>query len=217
ALCARCRQGWQEGAGAQIAVDAAAVDRALCDAQHIGSLDGPEPERAHQDVPPSTVRFVWRRDGGRCRVDGCRSARGLELHHIVHRADGGGHDALNLVILCSACHLAHHRGTLTVTGTADHLEVHRPGQAASLKDARQPSTGAPSATKAGTHTDATLRSTGAARSCGDSVNTTPLIHDAPDPAEPDPSSSLADRIPGAHVGAVKAAVAIANADDTNTV
>jgi len=27
--------------------------------------------------------------------------------------------------LCSACHLAHHRGALAITGTADHFEVRR--------------------------------------------------------------------------------------------
>jgi hypothetical protein len=128
-VCQRCRQGWQEGAGAQVAIEPAAVDRALCDAQHIGSIDGTAPERAHQEIPPSVVRLVWRRDGGRCRVPGCRSARGLEIHHLVHRADGGNHDASNLALLCSACHLAHHRGALTISGTADHLEVHRPAQA----------------------------------------------------------------------------------------
>lgn len=124
-VCERCRQGWQDGAGAKIAISPAAVERAACDAQHIGSLDGIEPERAYQDVPPSIVRFVWRRDGGRCRVPGCRSARGLEIHHLIHRTDGGSHDALNLALLCSSCHLAHHRGALTISGTADHLEVHR--------------------------------------------------------------------------------------------
>jgi len=96
-VCQRCRRGWQEGAGAQIAIDPESVDRAMCDAQHIGSIDGSGPERAYQDIPPSVARFVWRRDGGRCRVDGCRSARGLELHHVVHRADGGSHDANNIV------------------------------------------------------------------------------------------------------------------------
>ena len=128
-VCERCRRGWQDGAGAPVAIEASAVERAMCDAQHIGSIDGGEPERAYQDVPPSVVRFVWRRDGGRCRVPGCRSARGLEIHHLVHRADGGNHDALNLALLCSACHLAHHRGALTITGTADDLVVHRPGEA----------------------------------------------------------------------------------------
>ncbi len=134
-VCQRCRQGWQAGAGAQVAIEPAAIDRAMCDAQHIGSIDSTVPERAYQDIPPSTARLVWRRDGGRCRVPGCRSARGLEIHHLVHRADGGGHDASNLCLLCSACHLAHHRGALTITGTADQLEVRCPGQAPQAGDA----------------------------------------------------------------------------------
>jgi hypothetical protein len=130
-VCERCRQGWQDGAGAKIAVNSAAVERAMCDAQHIGSIEGATPERAHQDVPPSVARLVWRRDGGRCRVPGCRSARGIEIHHLVHRIDGGSHDALNLALLCSACHLAHHRGALTITGTAEHLEVRRSAEPSS--------------------------------------------------------------------------------------
>jgi hypothetical protein len=116
-VCERCGQGWQAGAGANIAIDDAAVERAMCDAQHLGSLDGSAPERAYQDIPPSVVRFVWRRDGGRCRVPGCRSARGIEVHHIIHRADGGTHEPMNLILACSSCHLAHHRGALSISGT----------------------------------------------------------------------------------------------------
>jgi hypothetical protein len=134
-VCERCRQGWQDGAGVKIAVAPATVERAMCDAQHIGSIDGDAPERAYQDIPPSIVRFVWRRDGGRCRIDGCRSARGLEIHHIVHRANGGGDDPSNLVLTCSACHSAHHAGTLTISGTADHLEVRRPAMQHSAAEA----------------------------------------------------------------------------------
>ena len=104
-LCSRCRQGWQHGAGVSVPVGPAAVERAECDAQRIGSLDGAAPERATQDIPPATVRFVLRRDQGRCRVPGCRSARGLEVHHIHHRAHGGRHDAANLITLCSACQM----------------------------------------------------------------------------------------------------------------
>jgi len=125
-VCERCAQGWQESAGAKLPISAAALERATCDAQHIGSLDGAVPERAHQDIPPSVARLVWRRDGGRCRVPGCRSTRGLEIHHLVHRADGGNHDAMNLALTCSSCHIAHHRGVLTITGTADHIVVQRP-------------------------------------------------------------------------------------------
>jgi hypothetical protein len=81
-------------------------------------------------------------------VPGCRSSRGLECHHRVHRADGGSHDTSNLVLLCSSCHLAHHRGTLTISGTADQLEVHRPAQVSRSFDSVESSGGslpAPSA------------------------------------------------------------------------
>jgi hypothetical protein len=135
-VCERCKQGWQDGAGVAVPIRAAAVDRALCDAQQLGSLDGDAPARAYQDVAPSVARFVRRRDHGRCRVPGCRSSRGLETHHIVHREHGGGHEASNLILLCSSCHAAHHDGILTITGTADALTVSRPGDAA----ADQPST-----------------------------------------------------------------------------
>jgi hypothetical protein len=150
-VCARCDRASQEAAGAAIPIDAAALDRARCDAQHVGSIDptglrpapraepagspprdsltrisGDVPERAQQDVPPSVVRFVWRRDGGRCQTPGCRSSVGLELHHVVHRADGGSHDPSNLRLHCGACHLALHRGTLAIaTSASGRLEVRR--------------------------------------------------------------------------------------------
>ncbi len=125
-VCARCKQGWQDGAGAVIPVDAATVARADCDAQMIGSIDGDTPERASQTVPPSVVRLVWRRDHGRCQTPGCRSARGVEIHHIIARADGGSHEPSNLSLRCSACHAATHRELLTITGTApDHIETIR--------------------------------------------------------------------------------------------
>ena len=132
-VCERCDQGWQEAAGVHVPVEAATVDRARCDAQHLGALEADRPERAVQDIPPSVARLVWRRDGGRCQTPGCRSARGLELHHIVARADGGSHDPSNLTLRCSACHAGHHAGTLTIRGTApDQLETirRRPDHAA---------------------------------------------------------------------------------------
>ncbi|MEO7732918.1 MAG: HNH endonuclease signature motif containing protein, partial [Kofleriaceae bacterium] len=135
-VCARCQQGWQDGAGTTVPIGPGAVERAYCDAQHIGSLDGAVPERAYQDVPPSVARFVRRRDGGRCRVPGCRSSRSLELHHVIHREHGGTHDALNLILACSSCHQAHHDGRLLISGDAEHLEVRRvvPAGAAGSRD-----------------------------------------------------------------------------------
>ena len=121
----------------------------MCDAQHIGSIDGTEPERAYQDIPPSVARLVWRRDGGRCRVPGCRSSRGLELHHLIHRADGGTHEASNLGLVCAACHQAHHDGRLTISGTVDQIEVHRRG---AHVDATESVT---AAARPGAHVDAT--------------------------------------------------------------
>jgi hypothetical protein len=58
-------------------------------------------------------------------VPGCRSARNIEVHHIVHREDGGSHEPTNLVCLCGGHHDAHHNGTLIIRGTADALEVIR--------------------------------------------------------------------------------------------
>src|SRR6185436_15328381 len=63
-VCERCGQGWQHGAGVKLPVDAPTVDQAHCDAQHIGSLDADRPSRAHQEIPPATVRLVLHRDGG---------------------------------------------------------------------------------------------------------------------------------------------------------
>jgi hypothetical protein len=129
-VCERCKHGWQEGGGELVPVGSAVVERAACDAQWIGSIAeaARAPVKASQDVPPAVVRFVYRRDHGRCRVPRCRSTRCLEIHHIIHRANGGTHDVSNLVLTCSSCHQAHHDGRLVISGTADQLEVTRPAE-----------------------------------------------------------------------------------------
>ena len=124
-ICDKCKQGWQHGGGLAVPVDAAAVARAECDAQYTGSIDVPTPERAHQDIPPATARLVRHRDHGRCRVPGCRSAHGIELHHIKHREHGGTHEPDNIVSVCSSCHIAHHDGRLRISGTSSALVVTR--------------------------------------------------------------------------------------------
>ncbi|MGE0547998.1 MAG: HNH endonuclease [Kofleriaceae bacterium] len=155
--CPGCKQGWQEGAGRQFAMDPTELERAQCDAQWIGSLDAQEPARATQDITPSVRRLVWRRDQGRCVIPGCRSSAHLDLHHIIPRAHGGTHKPENLILLCGAHHDARHRNQLAITGTApDKLVITRVAIAGTAPPAQVTTcTGLPHATHAGhaSHSD----------------------------------------------------------------
>jgi hypothetical protein len=123
-VCPSCKVARQTGAGVDFAISPATFERAACDAPWLGNVDGAR-ARAVQDVTPATRKVVFARDQHRCRVPGCRSARNLEIHHLVHREDGGSHEPSNLVCLCWGHHNAHHDGTLIIRGTADALEVIR--------------------------------------------------------------------------------------------
>jgi hypothetical protein len=76
-----------------------------------------EPARAKQSIPPARRRMVLRRDGGCCRVPGCRNATFVDIHHLRPRAAGGSNDSKNLVTLCGAHHHAIHDGKLRCEGT----------------------------------------------------------------------------------------------------
>jgi hypothetical protein len=121
-ICARCGAGKQEGAGESLPVTAEVVERARCDAQHVGPVGSPSAtrERASQTIPPAVRRAVLRRHGGRCAVPGCSHAAFIELHHLDRRAEGGTHDPNRLVPLCSAHHAAEHEGRLIIEGDAVH-------------------------------------------------------------------------------------------------
>ncbi len=125
-LCPGCKRATVDAAGRSFDVPQSTVEQALCNPQYLGRIDAAAPARAARDVPPATVRLVWRRDGGHCVVPGCRSTRHIEVHHIRHRADGGDHSPGNLSCLCFAHHAAHHEGRLGITGTApDRLVFER--------------------------------------------------------------------------------------------
>jgi hypothetical protein len=81
------------------------------DATHVGCAGR---ARAKQDVTPAARREVLRRDGGRCRVPGCRHATFVDVHHVEPRAEGGAHEPENLITLCAAHHRAIHAGRLQV-------------------------------------------------------------------------------------------------------
>jgi hypothetical protein len=142
-ICERCGRGSLDARGESIPVTDTVVEMAQCDAQHVGSVtscprvnangageethvgasfstdesDATDPAPAAQSIPPAIRRRVMRRDHRLCVVPGCRNATFVDLHHIEARADGGGHDADNLVVLCSAHHRAVHRGQLHVSGS----------------------------------------------------------------------------------------------------
>jgi hypothetical protein len=117
-VCEQCKRGWQDGGGITVEVSPAAIERARCDAQELGSVDAVAPARASQSIPPAVRRLVLRRDHGNCRVPWCRSWRNIDVHHVVHREHGGTNDPLNLLCLCEAHHLATHDGTIVIGGTA---------------------------------------------------------------------------------------------------
>jgi hypothetical protein len=119
-MCESCGRGWQNGAGREVDVGREAVDRALCDAEMIGSLEAQDPERVRTTVTPRVRRQVLARDHYRCTVPGCRSARNLDLHHIEFRSYGGSNEISNLTTACSAHHKSLHEGLLTIRGTAPH-------------------------------------------------------------------------------------------------
>jgi len=83
--------------------------------------------RAMRIVPDRTRRLCQDRDR-HCTFPGCTARGWLEVHHIVHWADGGATDSDNLTSLCPHHHDAHHRGEYAIAGNADHP----PGTSASL-------------------------------------------------------------------------------------
>ena len=120
-VCEDCRRARQIADGIPVDISTAMSEAACCDAQvisiaHVGAKS--PTTRATQDVAPTVRRAVVRRDHHRCQVPGCTHATWVVIHHVETRADGGGHDAGNLVTLCSAHHIALHAGKLLITGNA---------------------------------------------------------------------------------------------------
>jgi hypothetical protein len=58
-----------------------------------------------------------------CAVPGCGATRGLHAHHIQHWEDGGPTELANLVLVCPYHHRLHHRGIITINGSAANLTI----------------------------------------------------------------------------------------------
>lgn len=120
--CQACKQSFVEGGGQALPIDAATAARLTCDAEHIGDLESDELTRVTLTIPAAIRRKVFHRDHFACVVPGCRATRHLDLHHVLHREDGGGHSMGNIVVMCFGCHQRHHAGQLMITGRAPDLQ-----------------------------------------------------------------------------------------------
>lgn len=58
------------------------------------------------NIPNSTRKAIYRRDGYQCALCGC--TRYLQIHHVVPRGEGGSDFPDNLITLCSTCHAQIH-------------------------------------------------------------------------------------------------------------
>jgi HNH endonuclease len=105
--CPDCKRASMNGAGREVDVEPEVIERVHCDARCIGDLDAARPERATSSVTPRMREQVFARDRHRCCVPGCRSARNLDVHHIIPQAKGGPHELWNLMLLCDLCRARH--------------------------------------------------------------------------------------------------------------
>lgn len=71
-------------------------------------------------VPRAVRHEVHARQRGRCAVPLCGNSIFVEMAHLVAHRFGGGREADNLLLLCSAHHKDFDSGWLTVEGTAAH-------------------------------------------------------------------------------------------------
>lgn len=60
-------------------------------------------------ISNKTRKLIYRRDHFRCAL--CDSDRGLQIHHVVLRSQGGTNYPQNLITLCWKCHAVVH-GTM---------------------------------------------------------------------------------------------------------
>jgi 5-methylcytosine-specific restriction endonuclease McrA len=96
--------------------------------QHPKPVSVPADKRAKRRAKELAWRrvraWVLVRDSRKCRV--CKTAEGVDVHHIKFRSVGGEDTAENLAALCRVCHAEIHAYRLVVSGNANgKLKVER--------------------------------------------------------------------------------------------
>lgn len=114
-VCATCEHTELAGTRPDETVNVSSQTRAIadCDSEVVDLRPGAD-GRMHHTVTPRIRRIVFDRDDYRCRIPGCTNRWHIDVHHVVHRADGGDHSVDNLHLACSGCHARIHRGQLHV-------------------------------------------------------------------------------------------------------
>lgn len=82
--------------------------------------------RSARTVSRAQRRALRHRDSGTCAFPGCTSQYWLDVHHVVHWAQGGATDLDNLVLLCRHHHRLHHEGGYAITLTDGRPRFRRP-------------------------------------------------------------------------------------------
>ena len=96
-----------------------------CDAKVRAVIEGRDGallgiSRLAATVNPRLRAVIEQRDQG-CRYPGCSQRRWVQVHHIVHREDGGLTVSVNLVSLCPFHHRLHHLGAFEISGDPEAL------------------------------------------------------------------------------------------------
>ena len=121
--CRDCKRSWTIGAGEEHDIDDATLEKAQCDAEHLGDVEAPFLQRIRATVSQALRRHIFARDNERCCVPGCQFVYNIDLHHLKFQCHGGKHDKSNLTLLCGVHHQLLHEGKLTITGEAPHALV----------------------------------------------------------------------------------------------
>ena len=94
------------------------VEVAAFDIQKINNpdIEGTEYQNGVQKDFENTKAYVRERDNCTCQYcHGKAKDRRLEVHHLVHRSDGGSNRPDNLITLCKTCHDKYHAGKIKLT------------------------------------------------------------------------------------------------------
>jgi hypothetical protein len=99
------------------------VRRLCCDGALVPVTEGVNRKllnvgRKHRVVQPALKRALLARDKC-CRFPGCTHDRWLDVHHVVHWADGGETSLANTIMLCSKQHRLLHEGGFEIKPGAD--------------------------------------------------------------------------------------------------